>query len=315
MRTDSRELLAVGIFGGKSHIGDRIEMLMRRGRTFSPRTSAVGVSTSAVVLGALMLAGSLAPRWIAFAQQQPPQRFEVASVKSNNSGSNNFSIRIMPGSRLLASNASLGSLITEAWQVRDFQVSGGPTWLYSGRFDVDARGQGSLSPDQILQRLQTLLGERFQLKVHRETRELPVYALLIAKNGPKLELSRGSDCFDPTAGIPPPTPTSRPCGGFRNASDQMSGAKVPMSHFAANLSKFLGRTVVDKTGLDGAWDITLQWTPDETQAFLPTGPAEADASGPSIVGAVQEQLGLRLDSQKGPVEVLVIDHAEKPDAN
>ena len=315
MRTESRELLAVGIFGSKSRLGERIETLVRRGRTFSPRTSAIGVTAGTLALLGLMLAGSLAPSWIAFAQQQSPQQFEVASVKSNNSGSNNFSIRIMPGSRLLASNASLGSLITEAWQVRDFQVSGGPTWLYSGRFDVDARGQGSLSPDQILQRLQTLLGERFQLKVHRETRELPVYALLIAKNGPKLELSRGSDCFDPHAGIPPPAPTSRPCGGFRNASNQMSGAKVPMSHFAANLSKFLGRTVVDKTGLDGAYDINLQWTPDETQAFLPTGPAAADAPGPSIFSAVQEQLGLRLESQKGPVEVLVIDHAEKPDAN
>jgi uncharacterized protein (TIGR03435 family) len=315
MRTESRELLAVGIFGSRSRIGDRIEMLLRRGRTFSPRASLAGIAASTVVLGGLTLAGSLAPRWIAFAQQQSPEQFEVASVKSNNSGSNNFSIRILPGSRLLASNASLGSLITEAWQVRDFQVSGGPTWLYSGRFDIDARGQGSLSPDQILQRLQTLLEERFQLKVHRETRELPVYALLIAKYGPKLELSRGSDCFDPHAGIPPPTPASRPCGGFRNASNQMSGAKVPMSHFAANLSKFLGRTVVDKTGLDGAYDIDLQWTPDETQAFLPTGPASADSSGPSFFSAVQEQLGLRLESQKGAVEVLVIDRAEKPDAN
>ncbi len=233
MRTESRELLAVGIFGNKSRLGDRIEALLRRGRTFSPRASAIGVVTSAMALSALMLAGALAPRWIAFAQQQSPQQFEVASVKFNNSGSYNFSIRIMPGSRLLASNASLGSLITEAWQVRDFQVSGGPTWLYSGRFDVDARGQGSLSPNQILQRLQTLLEERFQLRIHWETRELPVYALLIAKNGPKLELSRGNDCFDPRAGILPPTPTSGPCGGFRNASNQMLGARVPMSHFAA----------------------------------------------------------------------------------
>ena len=164
--------------------------------------------------------------------------------------------------------------------------------------------------------LQTLLADRFQLKIHKELRELPVYALQIGKNGPKLEPSRGSGCFDPVADPKAfIVPTTLPCGGFRNASNQMAGAKITMSHFTANLSKYVGRAVVDKTGLDGAYDITLQWTPDETQAFLATGPPAADASGPSIFSAVQEQLGLRLESQKGPVDVLVIDHAEKPDAN
>jgi uncharacterized protein (TIGR03435 family) len=95
----------------------------------------------------------------------------------------------------------------------------------------------------------------------------------------------------------------------------MLGARVPMSHFAATLSKYLGRTVVDKTGLSGTYDISLRWTPDETQAFLLTGPVAADSSESSIFSAVQEQLGLRLESQRGPVEFLVVDHAEKPDAN
>jgi uncharacterized protein (TIGR03435 family) len=164
--------------------------------------------------------------------------------------------------------------------------------------------------------LQTLLADRFQLKLHREMRELPVYNLLIGRNGAKLPLSRGNDCFDPIADPKAfIAPATLPCGGFRNASNQMAGKKITMSHFTANLSKYLGRAVMDKTGLDGAYDISLQWTPDETQAFSPTGPAAADSSGPSISSAVQEQLGLRLESAKGPVEVLVIDHAEKPDAN
>jgi uncharacterized protein (TIGR03435 family) len=295
MRTESRELLAVGIFGGKSRLGERIEMLLRRGRTFSPRASATGVAASALVLSGLMLAGAFAPRWIAFAQQQSPQQFEVASVKSNNSGSNNWYIRIAPGGKLLAANATLRSLILQAYEVQDFQLSGGPAWLTSGRFDIEGRGQGSPAPSRILQMLQTLLADRFQLKLHKETRELPVYALLIGKSGPKIEPSRGSDCFDPvrdpTAFIPPAT---LPCGGFRNFSNQMAGAKITMSRFTANLSKYLGRSVVDKTGLDGAYDIALKWTPDETQAFLATGPAAADVSEASIFSAVQEQLGLRL---------------------
>jgi uncharacterized protein (TIGR03435 family) len=316
MRTESRELLAVGIFGSHSRIGDRIEILLRHGRTFSSRASSTSMAASAVVLGGLMLASSFAPRWIAFAQQEP-QQFEVASVKSNRSGDSHWYIRIAPGGKLLAKNATLRSLVLQAYEVQDFQLTGGPAWLTSGRFDIEGRGPGSPVPSQVLQMLQTLLGDRFQLKVRREVRDLPVYALLIGKNGPKLESSRGSNCFDPVAD---PTafiaPTTLPCGGFRNASNQMSGAKITMSLFAANLSKYLGRAVVDKTGLDSAYEISLKWTPDETQAFSPpTGPAAVDASEPSIFGAVQEQLGLRLDSQKGPVEVLVIDHAEKPDAN
>ena len=246
----------------------------------------------------------------------PSPQFDVASIKPNNSGANPSSVRVAPGGRLTAFNASLRSFITQAYQIPDFELSGGPAWMNSDRYDIEARGPATATPEQIMQMLQALLADRFQLKIHRETRELPVYALLIGKNGSKLEPSRGGDCWDPTAGIPPPTPDARPCGGFRNAPNEMSGVKVPMYRFVLNLSRFLGRTVIDKTGLGGAYDITLKWTPDESQAFLaPAGQPPSDSSGPSIFTAVQEQLGLRLESQKGPVEVLVIDHVEKPSEN
>jgi hypothetical protein len=117
MRTESRELLAVGILGGKSRIGDRIEILLRRGRTFSPRTSAGSVLASAVVLSGLMLAGSLAPRWIAFAQEQPRPSFEVASVKPGDSLDQRVGIHLLPGGRFATTNATLKILVAFAYDV------------------------------------------------------------------------------------------------------------------------------------------------------------------------------------------------------
>ncbi len=282
------------------------------------------------VLLTTALAGAVAgPVWIGLLHApllhaQAPgtnQQFEVASIKPNTSGENNHSIRIKPGGRMVASNASLWALITAAYQVQDYQISGGPPWLKSANFDIDARGPvkpNTPIDDQISQMSQALLADRFQLRLHREAREMPIYALLVAKNGPKLVPALGGNCFDPRAGIPPPTPDARPCGGFNMNRDTMLGSGVPMARMALALSRIVGRPVVDKTGLMGTFDVTLRWTPDETQAFLASAqPAAAppDTSGPSIFTALQEQLGLRLESQKGPVEVLVIDSAQLPSAN
>ena len=165
-----------------------------------------------------------------------------------------------------AVNAMLRSLITTAYSLPDLKLSGGPPWIGSERFDIDARGEGK-NPDEILAMLQTLLADRFQLKVHWGTKEMPIYALLVGKNGPKLDPPRGIGCFDSTllpAGTPPPMPNPgegplRPCGGFNNGPGQMFGAKVPMLRFTMNLTRILGRNVVNKTGLDGPYDITLRW--------------------------------------------------------
>jgi bla regulator protein BlaR1 len=305
----------------------RIEAIMtnRIGRSLNRANKflLVGAGVAAVAVPLMVGIGDT-PSVLAQSPVVASRHFDVAAIKPNNSGANLLGIRVVPGGGLRAVNATLRSLISEAYQVRDFELSGGPAWLGSARYDIEAKGQvesGSQQQTglQVMKMLQALLADRFQLRIHRETKEMPVYGLLVAKNGPKLEASR-EVCFDPTAGIPqPPTlpgqSPSRPCGGFNNSSNQMLGASVGMSRFAANLSRFIGRTVVDRTGLKGTYDIALRWTPDEGQAWLPTGPLPPDDSQPSIFTAVQEQLGLRLESQRGPVEVLVIDGAEKPSEN
>jgi uncharacterized protein (TIGR03435 family) len=306
-----------------SNLKQRIEEIMtHRG------AGKLGLAKKALLAAALAVAVAV-PVWIGLLhapmlQAQAPatdQQFEIASIKPNNSGENNHSIRVKPGGRMVALNASLWALITAAYQVQDYQISGGPSWLKSANFDIDAKGP--VKPDipideQISQMTQALLADRFQLRLHREAREMPIYMILIARNGPKLESVRGADCFDPRAGIPPPTPDARPCGGFNMNRDRILGSAVPMARLALALSRIVGRPVVDKTRLAGTFDITLHWTPDDTQAFLaPPQPAAAppDTSAPSIFTALQEQLGLRLEPQKGPVEVLVIDSAQLPSAN
>jgi uncharacterized protein (TIGR03435 family) len=303
----------------------RIEAIMTRriGRKLN-RANKLLLAGAGVAAVAVPLTVGIAntPSVLAQSPAVTTRGFDVAAIKPNNSGTDSWGVRVVPGGGLRAVNARLRSLISEAYQVRDFQLSGGPAWLDSARYDIEAKGR--LDPGsqeqaglQVMKMLQALLADRFQLRIHQETRELPIYALLVAKNGPKLETAREA-CFDPTAGIPPP-PTlpgqspSRPCGGFNNSPNQMLGASVGIPHFAANLSKFIGRTVVDRTGLKGTYDVALRWTPGEGQAFLaPTEPLPADDSRPSIFTAVQEQLGLRLESQRGQVEVLVIERAEKP---
>ena len=315
MQTESRELLAVGIFGCKSSIGDRIEMLLRRGRTFSPRASANSVTASAIVLGALMLAGSLAPRWIAFAQQQPRPSFEVASVKPGNPDNPQVCVCVEPPVRFFSINATLKMLIVDAYNVRNHQISGGPNWLDSAKFNIEARMPRATpipaeldGPPQILRLMeQSLLAERFKLAVHRETREEQVYELVIDKGGPKLKESTDTLRSGVPQGI-----------GF-NGRGHLTGAAAHMSLFANGLSQVLGRTVIDKTGLTGRYDFTLEWAPDTglpgARPDGPDAPPPPDPNSPSIFTAIREDLGLRLQSASGPVEIIVIDHVEKPDAN
>jgi uncharacterized protein (TIGR03435 family) len=313
MRTESRELLAVGIFGGKSRVGYRIEMLLRRSRTFSPRASATGVAASAVVLSGLLLAGALAPRWIAFAQQAPEPAFEAASVKPGDPSNASRGVGFLPGGRIRASNATLKMLIMTAWNVRDFQVSGGPSWLDSERYSIEAEpgrpisveGPNSSGAAEVRQMLQSLLAVRFQLSIHRDTKEMPMYALVLAKNGAKLK--------ENPLGLGPESSA----GG--NGRGQFNARQVPIAALAPFLSNQLGRVVVDRTALKGVYDFKLEWSPDPEQTRGPSdgpGPQRpSDVPGPSIFTALQEQLGLKLEPIRGPVETLVIDHVEKPDAN
>ena len=236
----------------------------------------------------------------AFGQPAPERpAFEVASVKPNKSGDRGTTMGPSPGG-LTATNATLKFLITFAYDVRDHQISGGPSWLNSERYDIVAKGPiDHPTVAQNRQMLQTLLADRFQLRLLRETKELPGYALVIGKNGPKLQEPEGAG------------------NGMRTGRGRITTQGISMEHFAENLGKLLGRTVVDKTGLQGNFAFTLEWTPDPSQSMGALGPAPvpADDSGPSIFTAVQEQLGLKLEQQKGPVEILVIHHVERPSEN
>jgi uncharacterized protein (TIGR03435 family) len=185
---------------------------------------------------------------------------------------------------------------------------GGPRWLESDRFDIEAKATGNPRREQVLTMLQSMLADRFKLALHRETRELPVYEMAVAKGGPK---------FKARACVGQPGPDN-PCGGFTvSLRGTLTGRVAPLAELAETLTTLLNRSVLDKTALTGKYDFDLKWTPDGTTIRGPGDPdaPQPDPNGPSIFTAVREQLGLELKSAKGPVEVLVIDHVEKPDAN
>ena len=257
--------------------------------------------------------------------------YEVASIKPNKSSDPTRAIRATPD-RLAITNFTLRMLIRTAYGVQDFQISGGPNWLNSENYDVEAKMDSSmvdemakLSPDQrqlqTLHMLQSLLADRFRLALHRETKELPVYALVIGKYGPKFQEAKPGDTYpNGIAG-----PGGHPLGAgalLRMERGKLVGQGVPLSNLVEVLSQenLVGRTVVNKTGLAGNYDFTLQWTSDESRASTggqqgTENPPAPNSSGPSLFTAIQEQLGLKLESQKSSVEILVIDHVEKASEN
>jgi uncharacterized protein (TIGR03435 family) len=273
--------------------------------------------------------------------QSPRPQFEVASVKASPQGRIGGQLGRAPGGRLTASNVPLALLIQNAYRVRPFQVIGGPDWMTTDRWDIDARAEeGSIPPqagpsdpnvaDPYSLRLQSLLEDRFKLRIRRETRDLPIFELTVAKGGLKAKLSDDQSPFrPPERGAPPPPPPSlrqgrpMPRGSISLfGGGGLQAAAIPFVNFAATLSQIVGRTVVDKTELKGLYDFDLKWTPDAGQTIGPPGPLPRgvetppiDPSGASLVTALQEQLGLKLESSKGPVEVLVIDSVSRPSEN
>jgi bla regulator protein blaR1 len=302
MRTDRREMLAVGLLGSGSRIGERIEALLLRGRAFSAKASRTRVAVGAVALCGLMGAGSLAPRWIAFAQQQPQPAFEIASVKPDSPSDKPGSMQVQPG-RLNLGEVTVKMLVQQAYAISGYRIYGGPSWLDSARYSVAAKAAanaGSVTLDQMRPMLQTMLKDRFQLAVHREEKELPLYRLVVSRNGPKLRESTVSG-----------GPQSRMSMG------RITDEKATIDTLASQLGQQLGRFVSNQTGLKGDFAFHVEWAPDpgQNQGGDPDTPPPAGVDGPSIFTALQDQLGLKLESGKGPVEVLVIDHVEKPDAN
>jgi uncharacterized protein (TIGR03435 family) len=259
--------------------------------------------------------------------------YDVASIKPNKSADDRTKLVYSPDG-LTGTNVTPQMLVRLAYGIQDNQISGAPTWFNSESYNMEAKMDSSvademrkMSEDQRKvgrqQMLQALLADRFKLTVHRETKDLPIYALVVAKNGPKLlKAKRGDSYVDGFKGI-----DGLPAGPHQmilRGRGEFKAQAQPVSALARALSLALGRPVLDKTGLTGEYDIALQWTPesqtpmfkgtDEGQQSSGTRPS-ADSSGPSIFTAIQEQLGLKLESQKGSAEVLVIDHVEKPSEN
>ena len=226
------------------------------------------------------------------------QSFEVVSVKPGDPTSRRSGdFRVLPGGRLEVTDLTLGILIREAFDVKRYQISGGPKWLETDRFDISARAAAESSRDQMMLMMQGALVERFKLAVRRETHEGNVYVLVAAKSGPKLKRSDADQSFVRLYRNTPPE--------LAGVSYSITGQKVSMALLAERLGELqLGRPVLDRTGIKGEFDIKFDYAIDDNPE-----------TGASIFTAIQEQLGLKLQAAKGPVDMLIIEHAQKPSAN
>jgi len=275
---------------------------------------------TAGVLTTLML-GVATAFTIREAAAQAPDRFEVASIRRNTAANQQGSglAGPQPGGRFIGLGVTLRRLISDAYD--GVEIEGGPAWAGSDRFDVNASGAG-VAPADIRRMLRSLLAERFSLAVHTETREVPVYTLTVAhadrRLGPSLRPSdakcseEARNFFPGAMGFPPP------CGDFRLGARQLTARGMTMSGLARLLAGRAGRPGIDRTGLDGFYDLELEWSSDLGLRRAPldaAGAAELSADGLSLFTAVQEQLGLRLEAGRGPVDVIIIDRAEPPTPN
>jgi uncharacterized protein (TIGR03435 family) len=239
-------------------------------------------------------------------QGQPPA-FEAAAIKINASGKAGGGMDLSPA-RMRIINSTLKFCVQVAWNVKDFQVSGATGWMDTEKYDIDAVAASPFKEGEYRAMFKALLADRFGVVIRSETQDKPGFALVVAKNGPKL----------PPAIEDPSVMFSRTAAGDRT----LTAKSVTMKRFADALSVALDAIVVDKTGIDGNYDVSFQWTPDPANEprVLKSGepapaPAADAAAGPSIFTALQEKLGLRLESRKVPMEIIVIEKAHRPSDN
>jgi uncharacterized protein (TIGR03435 family) len=256
--------------------------------------------------------------------------YDVASFKPNKSGPGKASLSNEEDG-LTATNVTLKDLIAWAYGLRsgalDGRIFGAPGWLGSESYDIQAKMEGSVAEalkalpqnERAVARqhmLQKLLADRCGLVIHHETKELQVFLLVVAKDGPKLQESKPGES-EASAARGPAGRGGRGLG-LKGAGGPLTAREVPIADLVDVLSLLLNRPVLARTGLTGKYNFTLQWTPDETQDrdFFPAGVGQPpDPAGPSIFTAIQQQLGLKLESGNGPVDVIVIDRVEKPSGN
>lgn len=228
---------------------------------------------------------------------QSPHHFEVASVRPTTAApGTGTSVELMPGGRIRIVNEPAKLLIRLAFQLQDSQIAGAPAWVDTDRFDIEAKTgfPEKPTPGQLSPMLQELLTERFRLEFHREAREVAVYALILAKGGHKLQRAAEGE----TSGM-----STRAGRGTSHMA--ATATATPLDLLAKWIGNRVGRVVVDQTHLQGAYDFSLNWSPNP----------EPDSADPALPTALNEQLGLRLVSQRAPLEVLVIDGIRRPNAN
>ena len=260
---------------------------------FPRATFRVGIATALAVLGAGRARG-----------QDAAPAFEVASIKPSPQVRMWSGFQPQPGGRFEA-HATVKAMVAWAYDIREFYVTGGPAWASSDEFTVVAKAETAATPAQMRQMLRTLLSDRFKVSVRRETKEAALYDLVAAKGESKLQEAKGDPGFIAFKG-----------------PGQIECQRIDMRGLAGYLQTLLGQVVLDKTGMTGVYNFKLTWTPDESQAGKPgAGPVGGRAEnpagaapdpGPSIFTALQEQLGLKLEPGRGPVDTIVIEHVEKP---
>jgi uncharacterized protein (TIGR03435 family) len=287
-------------------------------------TAATATIAAPVGIGALTT--PLRPAAVAPSLANSGRAFEIANVTPNKTGAMRVMMQVRPGGAWEATNVTLESMIRLAYRIQESQLAGGPAWIYNERFDIVAKSPQDAPGQEFGLRMESLLAERFGLTLHRETRELPVYALISSgRQGRRLTQST-VDCVAWARGRngQPPRPSlpgERPTCGMTAAPGRLTGGGITMLQLAQTLARYTGRTVIDDTGLAGNFDFDLEFTADPALlgrgpgGGLPPGPppgATPNSAGLSIFTAVQEQLGLQLDSRRAPVDVLVIDSAAQP---
>jgi uncharacterized protein (TIGR03435 family) len=249
---------------------------MNRGRTLA----------AAWMVAAILTAGP--------ARAQSPPQFEVASIRPTAPGVDSSTSDLLPGGRFHATNRTVLWLARVAWSVPDEQILGGPAWIRTDGYDIDGKidSPQPMTPEQLAPLLRSLLAERFGLQVHREARQVSGYSLAVEKSGPKLQQHTGSS-------------ETAMSNSLAAGKMTLTAAKISMATLAGFLGRQLARPVVDGTGIAGEFDLTLDWAPDE----------RVDSSAPSLFTALREQLGLKLESQRVPVEMVVIDSVARPSEN
>lgn len=257
----------------------------------------------AATLGLTFL-GAIANRAYAQTPEGPGPSFDVASVKPSDPAASGTQVRILPGGEVISRNATLHVLIVVAFKIHNFQEKGGPSWLDSDRFDIDAKPSRHVSDQEARLMMRSLLADRFHLVVHTETKELPAYVLIPVKSGAKLKEAGEASGTD----------------GFHWSGGRIEGKRVSVADIADALTSRLQQPVLDYSGIKGLFDFTLEYTPD-TNMSRPPDPTRSsvevgvDPNGPSIFSALQRQLGLKLEARKAPVHILAIDSAQKPSGN